>query len=97
MKNKISTYKCTLYHGTCRYPHDVFDRIWVPAVGDTKSEAQSIDVSDAEDRPPHTVLQTANGGIFWGIFAESILSLRTKDFPDQKCTSLLPDLLLVHH
>ena len=29
------------------------------------------------------MLQTAKVGIFWGIFAESILSLRTQDLPDQ--------------
>ena len=74
---------CSLYYGTCRYPHDVFDRIWLPEhyPGDTKSEAVSIDVSDAEDKPPPAVLQTAAVGLFWGIFDESILSLSTEDLP----------------
>ncbi|CAJ2667306.1 unnamed protein product [Trifolium pratense] len=48
---------------TIRYPDDIFDRIWTPAVGillsEVKSEESSFDITTAEDHPPQAALQNA--------------------------------------
>ncbi|GAU39390.1 hypothetical protein TSUD_295450 [Trifolium subterraneum] len=46
-----------------RYPDDIFDRIWTPAVGillsEVKSEESRFDITTAEDHPPEAALQNA--------------------------------------
>ncbi|GAU39393.1 hypothetical protein TSUD_295480 [Trifolium subterraneum] len=48
---------------TIRYPDDIFDRIWTPAVGillsEVKSEESRFDITTAEDHPPEAALQNA--------------------------------------
>ncbi|KAI4347332.1 hypothetical protein L6164_008149 [Bauhinia variegata] len=73
---------------TVRYPSDVYDRIWEAETSflysdDVKSEAVSIDLSKAEDRPPPAVLQDAIVGTIWGMFARTIIYLRIEDLPDK--------------
>lgn len=75
-----------MYYGTFRYPDDVFDRIWEAETSflyseNVESEAESIDVSEAKDKPPQAVLQKAGVGDLWGIFLKTIIYLRTDDLP----------------
>ncbi|KAI4352052.1 hypothetical protein L6164_006338 [Bauhinia variegata] len=71
---------------TRRYPVDVYDRIWEAErsflyTEDVTSEAVSIDVTKAEDKPPPAVLQDAAVGTLWGASLRTIIYLRTRDLP----------------